>query len=198
MAFNTLKKSFKSLGNLRSHYNDNDNQQILSNHTPPSDIPSNIPSSIPRNILAFRTITMMLAKLQPKQTSESSPGRDRDASSTDYEVSPQTRREVRISDAFAHLAIVNNEVIALVTEYSSDKMAIVACASTPENPPEKQPNPESYVGQCLKFLFSKNPRRDDPPTDPVVTYPKIISTTQPEDMGSQTLRDYIQNLDGSS
>lgn len=200
MAFKTLKKTFNSLSNLRSGYNNNDsdNQQIpsTSNHTPPSDIPSNIPShdplSVPRNILAFRTITMMLANLQPKQTlAGSSPSRD--------VLSAEARREVRISDAFAHLAIVNNEVVALTTAYSSDSMTVVACASIPEDPLEKQPEPkpERYVKQCYKFLFTKNPSRDDPPTD-AVTYPTIISTTQPEDMGSQTLLDYIRELDGSS
>jgi hypothetical protein len=191
MALKTLKKSFISLSNLRSGSNDNDNQQIPST----TNTTSHNPSSTPTNILAFRTITTMLAKLQPTQTL-AGPSPSRDA------LSSQARRDVRISDAFAHLAIANNEVVALATEYSPDSMTVMACASSPEDPLEKQLKPElggrSYIDSTIRFIFTKNPRRDDPPTDPVVTYPNIISTTQPEDIGSRTLREYIDILDGIS
>jgi hypothetical protein len=181
MSISNLKK--RSISNLKKRI------KSLGNPSPPSDI-----SSIPRNILAFRTITMMLSKLQPRQTS--SP----DSDAFEHQVTAEARREVRISDALAHLAIVEHEVIALATEFTPDGFTVVACASgTPEVPPEleKQPKPESYADQIYGFLFTKNPRRDDPPANPVVTYPNIISAMPPDDMGSQTLGDYIQKLDGS-
>jgi hypothetical protein len=195
---NNIVKTLKKIKSMRNLRNDDDNQQNPSNHTLPGDIPSNIPShdpsSIPRNILAFRTITMMLAILKPKQTY--SP--DSDAfGDTQHQVTAEARQQVRISDALAHLAIIRHEVVALATEYSPDGMTVVACPSTPDNPPERQPKPEGYMDQVLGFLFTKNPRKDDPPADPVVTYPKIISAKQPDDMGSQTLREYIEKLDGT-
>jgi hypothetical protein len=139
---------------------------------------------------------MMLSKLQPKQSSNPDSHCDTFVS----RLEPKFRREVRISDAMAHLAIINNEVIALATEYSEDEMTVMACTSTPEDPPElaKQPESMSYVDQIKSYLFMKNPRRDDPPTDPVVTHPTIISAMPPEDMGSQTLPEYIRKLNGSS
>jgi hypothetical protein len=195
----------KTLNNLRSHFNDNSNQQIPQDsirvHTPPSDIPSNIPSddqsSIPKNILAFRTITAMLAQLQPKQTS----GRDiRDALLDMEDSNPgkarHARREVRMSDALAHLAIIDHDVVALATEYSGDKMTVVACANTPEVPLEKEPKPYAFIDHIKSFLFTKNPRDDDLVPVVPVTHPQITPATQPDDLGSQTLHDYIKKLNG--
>ena len=168
---NILKRLGSLSGSLRSRFNDDDTQ-IPS----PSNIPSH-QSSIPRNILAFRTITMMLAKLHPKQTPNPLAV---DNTFTPDTLSAESLREVRISDALAHLAISEHEVVALATKYDSE-----------DNTPQAG-------DQIISFLFVKNPDRNDPITDPVVTYPNVISATQPEDMGSQTLLDYIQNLDGSS
>jgi hypothetical protein len=184
MTLQGLKNKFKSLGNLRRHYND-DSDAIPG--------PSNIPSDdIPRNILAFRTITMMLSNLQPKQSS--GPGDSGSDARTEYQLTSEDRREVRISDAMAHVAILDNEVVALATEFREDKMVVVACTSTAEDPSppelEKQP-PKGYVDEIKSFLFVKNFRRDDPPTDPVVKYPIITSAMPPEDMGSQTLSEYL-------
>jgi hypothetical protein len=194
MVFNKLRKS---LGNLRSRYDD-----TSASPSPPVDIPSNIQShdqsSIPRNILAFRTITMMLAMLQPNQST--SPEGDAYLASDTDRLSDSARQEVRISDALAHLAIIDHEVVALATEHTTEKMTVIACAIIPEVPSENPPQtqPEGYMGRILSFVFMKNPREDDPPTEPVVTYPKIISASPPKDMGSGTLHDYIQKLDGSS
>jgi hypothetical protein len=188
MVYNHLKKRMRSLW---SRHNDDD---VEHQHIPSDTIPSNIPSSIPRNILAFRTITMMLAKLQPKQSFIT----EGDA----YEVSAGARREVRIFNALAHLATIDNDVVALTTKYTSDGITVLACVSIPEDPPKKPPQPEGFIDQIISFVLMKNPCKDDPSTstvtDPIVTYPNIISATQPEDMGSQTLNDYIENLDGRS
>lgn len=185
MSLSRLRKKFSSMGNLRK---DDTRSDI------PSNIPCPDPSSIPRNILAFRTITTMLAKLQPNQP-EFSP-----STSGVSDVSSDVRRGVRISDALAHLAIVDHEVVAVTTQYTSEGMNVVACASISEDPTEKPPQTDSngLLEHIIGLIFVKNPRKDDPPVDPVVTYPIIISPTQPEDMGSQTLHDYIHNLDGSS
>lgn len=191
MALHVLKKTFKSLANLRSHYND-DSDDIPSNRDIPSD-------NIPRSILAFRTITMMLSILQPKQSSGPDSGSDARTDS-EYQLTSEDRRELRISDAMAHLAILDNEVVALATEYREEEMIVVACTSTPEDPSplelEKQP-PKGYVNQVKSFLFVKNFRRDDPATDPVVKYPIITSAMPPEDMGSQTLSKYLAGSSNS-
>ena len=139
---------------------------------------------------------MMLAMLHPKQSS--SPEGDAYVVTDTDQLSVGDRQEVRILDALAHLAIIDHEVVALATERTSEKMTVLACASVPEVPPEKPPQTEGYMDQIISFLMMKNPRADDPPTDPVVTYPNIISASPPEDMGSRTLRDYLQKLDRRS
>jgi hypothetical protein len=127
-----------------------------------------LPGIIPQNILAFRTITMLLARIQPKRQ----PYHNKDREDQALRGDPEVRQHVRISDALTHLASADFDIIAVATSKftSSDRV----------------------------FLFAKNPRRDDPLTDPIVTYPNIISATQPEDIGSQMLNDYIENLDGRS
>ena len=192
MVYSHLKKRICSLW---SRHNDDD-VDSEHQHIPFDTNPSNIPSSIPRNILAFRTITMMLAKIQPMQSFITKG----DA----YEVSAGTRREVRISNALACLATIDNDVVALTTKYTSDGITVLACVSIPEDLPKnlKPPQPEGYIDQIISFVLTKNPCKDDPSTstmtNPIVTYPKIISAMKPEDMGSQTLNDYIENLDGRS
>ncbi|KAF8804067.1 hypothetical protein BYT27DRAFT_7194791 [Phlegmacium glaucopus] len=122
------------------------------------------PTVTPRNILAFRTITTILAQLEPKQKVENSY----------HELSGNERLEVKVSDALAHLAVVEHEIVALATERTHTKISVLVCASTP-------------------------PHKDGPSAEPPVPtkYPTIIHAMAPEDLGGRTLYDYVDDLMGN-
>lgn len=167
-------------------------------YTPPGDIPSNIlfhnssSNDVPRNILAFRTITAILAQLQPKQEFKDS------ESYRQPELSPMDRQAVRISDALANLAITEHDVVALATERTSRNLTVLAYASTipkEETTPNKE-SPKEERPFLFRFLFTKNFRRKETAPIPSITYPIIVDAMKPEGMGSLMLPEYLENLEG--
>ena len=136
---------------------------------------------VTNKILAFRTITMLLAQLQLKRPPYSEEGMAWEVQRLGSISDRDARQGVRICDALTHLASRQRDIIAVATTSNTQ-----ATSS------------ESGCDDRI-YPFAKNPcRDDDPPTDgdPIITYPKIISAMKPEDMGSQMLNDYIENLDG--
>lgn len=171
-------------------------------HTLSSDTLPNMPrrnstfSGIPRNILAFRTITMLLSQLQAKQTLETRP----------INMSAEDRTEARISDAFAHLAVAEYDVVALVTKRYPEVLSILACvnlSSDKETPNtlSQSPNPEDSVSRSQAFknrffgLFSKNARSDDPSSFVPETLPAIVCPSKPENMGTKSIAQYLDDLE---
>jgi hypothetical protein len=147
------------------------------------------PGGIPKNILAFRTITMLLAKLQHDKPLKYSnePGLDQDEA-----------EELRISTAFANLANTDIDVIAIAASTSNHKVEVIACAN-PENKDELIGHLPSKMSDIWKLLFSSNPRRDDDIGHrgelEDMDVPYIIDTVGPPGVSNdlETLQYYIGN-----
>jgi len=110
-------------------------------------------NGIPRNILAFRTITTMLACIQQERPFK--------FSLNNSKISGAQQRELKISNAFANLAVAKHDVVAVATVQSPDELNVVACShsdSNDESPPSPSP---SGLSRYLDFFFTKNPRDDE-------------------------------------
>lgn len=166
------KKISQKLSQIFKRDEDAPNRNNPSHDTPPS---TNIPhtSSLPppparadlQSIHAFRTTTTLLAHLQQEKKA--------------FEViKPKEpvsdNLELTLSSAFSTVAVMRHEIVAVVTNRSSDTLELIACPQPPEkihspsdspsNPPS---NPPSSVAEpsgwpkVWQFLVSQNPRTDD-------------------------------------
>ena len=104
--------------------------QDISNNNPPGNTPPSIPQTtnplkdIPRKILAFHTITTLLEQIQQEQEFQALPSKKH----------PQPDRlELKISNAFSTIAIIDHKVIAIVTKCTSEVLMITACTQAPAN-----------------------------------------------------------------
>jgi hypothetical protein len=116
------------------------------------------PNDIPRDILAFRTITTILARIQQERPFK--------ISLTDSEILPAQQKELKISNALANLAVANHDVVAVATVQSPEELNVVACPrsdSVDQSPPSPSPNASSRFWNLSdwKLIFSRNPRNDD-------------------------------------
>jgi hypothetical protein len=148
---------------------------LKSSSVPPHNTVSQPNASvIPKNLLAFRLITKMLQLIPQTQpfVSMDNLGDDNNWKSEDCQ-------EVRISDAFAHLAIFEYGTVAIATNrYSShstlepQNLSIIACASVPESEGSKEPTPKvSILDKVWNIMFAKNARKEEP----VSSFPTIIT-----------------------
>ena len=128
------------------------------------------PNDIPRNILAFRTITRMLASIQQERPFQ--------FSLDNSKISGAQHRELKISNAFANLAVAEHNVIAVATVQSPDELNVVACShsdSNDESPPSTSPNTQS---RCWNFFFASNPRREQR-DDALKNCPVVVDAKAP-------------------
>ena len=122
---NQFAKLFRKDGNsLHSDVQAQHIQDIPNNNTLSSLPPPSSPlKDIPRNILAFRTITTLLSQLQPE--------REFEGPTPKVGFSAAEQEELRISSALATVAVINHEVVAVVTKPFSpqkpDTLEITAC-----------------------------------------------------------------------
>jgi len=134
-------------------------QGILTNSDPSPDtpgtpLPTSPPKDIPRNILAFRTITKLLSHIQQEQA---------------FQVSwdntlPANNEELKLSTAFATIAVIDHEIVAVVTKHTCEKIQVVLASQTPIEEPSTDPPPRSnYKRGFFDFFIAKNPRLKDPP-----------------------------------
>lgn len=120
---------------------------------------------IPVNILAFRTITTLLAQIpsrRPIDVSDNLEGRVLDSNDC---------REIRISDAFAHLAVGEHDVAAVTTNRtttSGTKLHVVVCT-----------NDIAAITQ----------------PEETTLHPKIISSSKPGDLGERNASAYMEGLE---
>ena len=162
-----------------------------------------------RDILAFRLITKTLGQMEPPVDSpfvnvdsfESFPSR----------WTSQDRQEVKISDAFAHLAVAEHYVVAIATNRQSVQLAaeeaakrnevqqplplnILACASLLPVPDPLQKSPETgsdgfleYYVPLVKTIKQKFQEwkvvvtKNPIATDPHCSAPTIIKLDEPDD-----------------
>lgn len=173
---------------------------------------------IPRKILAFRLITKMLARIE---TAHPFPAVD-NLTGTDNGWQSSERQEVKISDAFAHLAVVEHDIVAISTNYRSrfspleandpmldGNLNVMAC-STPDNVldtttmPDSDmttitpPEVKSYAQGLAAFagrIFNVLASKNDSEDDLTQTIPTIVKPVQPSDFVSGSLDDYMKNLE---
>jgi hypothetical protein len=155
---------------------------------PPSgyDLP---PSTEPVNILAFRTITMLLSWLQQTQVIK--------VSKEKFITDPTERQKLKILNALSTIIVVNNNVVAVVAKSNPDipvskGLEVIACARLPDEG-LIAPQTPNIVGQFWQFLLTKNPRRDDPlPAAPFA----IVDPMVPADLDSDDPEELKTYIDG--
>jgi hypothetical protein len=184
----------KSFGRLfkqgDGHLDNNLQQSSGTGNPPPSDKASS--NTIPANILAFRTITSLLSQLprtNPLQPIDNL---------KDQIWDPSERQEIKISDAFAHLAVAQHDVAALVTSRGSHDGMLHLLTCTQDPPVEElQPisKPTGLIEKIWHLMFTRNPLGDDIETFSETPHPSIILPTEPEDLGGRTAFEYMLGLE---
>jgi hypothetical protein len=162
----------------------------IPSHTHPASTVSMAPD-IPENILVFRTITTLLAHL-PRTTPIVPTDNFQDPK---WQNAP-TRLELKISDAFAQLAVSEHDVVAvstvrgwgldLVTSIDKEATETQAESTTSELP-------KSW----WQFLITRNDRSRDPATSSGGDYPAIIPSNEPRDLNGRTAYEYMKDLETS-
>jgi hypothetical protein len=160
---------------------------------PVAENASSPPGGIPKNVLAFRTITTLLARIQQEKPLEYSNIDTRAFSDADA-------RELRLSTAFANVANTEHDVIAIATNHSLDKLEVIASTNRDNNDElpviDRLPS-TSMISDVWKLLFSSNPRSDDKNGHtredqiPYITHPVAPPGVIPGDPA--TLTNYIDN-----
>ena len=175
------------------------NRGIPLSETSPKATPSNknnisskkgisSPEIIPEAILAFRTITTMLAVVQEGTTfsdSKKSP-------------LPEQRQELEILNALSTVIVRDVEVVAvIVKDRSTEQLEVIACTHLAA--PEKklttpQSNTTTISDYFWKFLVTANPRRDKVLSDtPAPTDVPTISDPKAPDLKGNDSWKYIED-----
>ena len=146
-------------------------QDIPNNNNPSRDTPPSLPPTcpsehIPRNILAFRTITKLLSQIQQEKAFQ--------VSRLEAKLpKPHQRLELRLSNAFATIAVIEHEIVAVVTKRTPESLKVFACPQTPINDgPPITPLRSRLLSQIWHLLITQNYRRSD-------LQPAILSTKEP-------------------
>ena len=132
-------------------------QDIPKNSNPSPDTPPGIPLStsppkdIPRNILAFRTITKLISHIQQEKAFQVS-----------WNNSSADKEELALSTAFATIAVIDHEIIAVVTRHTCKEIKVLLTSQTPNKAPSIDRS--SWLKRGFDFIVAKNPRQKDPPT----------------------------------
>ena len=136
--------------------------------------------TIPENILAFRTITMILSMI-PRTT----PIEVIDNLESNNILNSQHCQEVRITDAFAHIATSEHDIAAITTSSVRDDtdLHVLACTNNPITPlPISTPANLITKLKVWYLMFTRNFCRKDPETSSKSPYPIIISPSKPPDL----------------
>ena len=160
-----------------------------------------IPDDIPENILVFRTITALLANI-PRTT----PFRATDNLQDPQWQSSPIRQELKISDAFAQLAVSQHDVVAVSTVRGGPVLDLFTCTdrgttqAQAEAKVAKVPS-SGLLDQLSKiakkgwqFFITRNDRPNDPATFCSGKYPTIITAQEPEDINGRTAYQYMKDL----
>lgn len=155
-------------------------------------------SDIPANILAFRTITTILSQLPRTKPIEPIDNLDH------LKMNREDRREIRIYDAFAHLAAGENDVAALTTNQKfadgTDELSVVTCTQA-NGLVGETPLPISTPGKIKDkidvwyLMLTRNFRRHDPGTSSGAPHPTIVPSSEPNDLGERTAFEYMVGLE---
>lgn len=163
----------------------------IPNHTHPTSTISM--ATIPEKILVFRTITTLLAHL-PRTT----PIPPADNLQDPEWQNKQTRLELKISDAFAQLAISEHDIVAVST-VRGWALSLVASTDKEATAIETQAESESPLRKLVQTLWQllimRNDRLRDPATSSGGDYPTLITAKEPLDLEDRTAYQYLQDLE---
>jgi hypothetical protein len=158
-----------------------------------------IPEDMPENILVFRTITALLANI-PRTT----PFRATDNLQDPQWQSRPTHQELKISDAFAQLAVSQHDVVAVSTVRGGPVLDLFTCTDrgTTQAQAEVAKVPSSglldqiskIAKKSWQFCITRNDRLADPATFSSGKYPTIITPQEPEDINGRTAYQYMKDL----
>jgi hypothetical protein len=170
MAANIVRKvashvfRIPSSGVQAQHLQGIPNNNDPSHNTPPSIPLSASPSKdILTNILAFRTITKLLSQIQQKQAFR--------VSSPEKLSTPEEHLELRLSNAFSTIAVIEHEVIAVITKHTEDALKVICTTQThTQTPTQTHTHEEPAVtllqqmvrSICWRLMVTQNPRWSDP------------------------------------
>lgn len=167
--------------------------------TPVEPTPFTPSSILLRKIQGFQTITTFLGQIQCQ-----APFKPYDFLK-DQHVTQKHRDEIQLCDSFAHLAVIQHDVVALATNRNNTQLEIVACTSTSAEkdkgtpPDDSQKPPSNLFKNCLSFFYTRNTRFYENMSTPVTTLPSIIEAKAPagypENPGSETLYQYLNDLE---
>jgi hypothetical protein len=128
-------------------------------------------TTLPNHILAFRTISTLLAKIQQTDAPHTIDNLPEKGSSE--------RQEIKILSALASFLVMDNEVIAVASKRNPDSVegeVEVIINSHTDDGIQLIPSSQSSVGNIIQYLFSKNPRVENTTT---TTFPVIKAPTPP-------------------
>ena len=86
---------------------------------------------------------------------------------------PADKEELSLSTAFATIAVIDHEIVAVVTKHNCDKVEVVLSPQIPIKDPST--NPSSWMQRGFKFFVTRNPRLNDPPSTILPTDEPTIS-----------------------
>jgi len=143
-------------------------------------------------IRAFHSILALLAQIQQED-----PLKTEDVMTAQLP-SASERKQLKLSNAFAHLAVTDNEVVA-ATLYAPEGLAVMAWMQEEEpncrdKPEAAQDAPKPKFWKKMSWVFTTNTRLDDHEDDSAYRRecPRIVEATPPP--GYPTASDPKTNL----
>lgn len=180
----------------------NTTPDVSDNHPlPPSSQSAPAPEVISRKILAFRTNTYLISRMREKQEHQL-------PEDTQSQPSKGDRLILKVANAFATVAVIQHEIIAVVTNRSDKETLKVIVSSHPSHediyvhpslapPPPKVPNFKRSLNlKFLQFAVASNTRKDErvslDPREPVITDVEILAGLQLEN--DKAIQAYAEEL----
>ena len=125
--------------------------------------------TVPEHILAFRTISSLLSKIQQ---SDASPTIDDLVEKGSYE-----HQELKILSALASALVMDHEVVAVASKHvSGEEGGLEVIINTHTNESLLNSPQPSTLQNIVRYLFGKNPRRENTTT---TTGPVLMEPTAP-------------------
>lgn len=138
---------------------------------------SNTSQPVPTNILTFRTITSMLSFIQQNDNFEI-----KGKKYNSLELNDPRRRHIKICSAFASVAVMDAEVVAVVANPTGQGLEVIVCNQSLEHAPshmQQEPprnaleNTGAWSTFFSLFAVTKNPERNDPQPPKKVVFKNV-------------------------
>ncbi|KAF8953369.1 hypothetical protein BDZ97DRAFT_1929731 [Flammula alnicola] len=153
---NILHKALQVFNNSNSPYSCV--QAQLNNnpsHSPSIPLPTSPSQDIPENILAFCTITRLLSQIQQEWAFQ--------VLLSEVKLLPDEHLELKLSNTFSTVAVIEHEVVAVVTKHTHEMLKVIACTQTSINEePLVTPLPSGLMSQVWQLLVTQNYQKNGP------------------------------------